>query len=120
MTTSAFGTRISKHTAPQFVWRDVCDGWTLVSNARLHIVQERMPSGTHEVRHKHETTRQFYFVLAGHATVALGDSALPVLAGEGIEIPPGVPHQIRNDSAQDVEFLVASSQPPREDRVDIT
>jgi mannose-6-phosphate isomerase-like protein (cupin superfamily) len=119
MSTPAAGMPISKSTAAQFAWREVCDGWTLMSTSSLHVVQERMPPGTHELRHKHATTYQFYFVLEGHATVVLDDGALPVLAGQGVAIPRGVPHQIRNDSTGAVEFLVISSRPPREDRVDI-
>jgi len=35
---------------------------------------------------------------------------------EGIEIPPHQPHQMRNDSQEDVEFLVISQPNSRGDR----
>jgi mannose-6-phosphate isomerase-like protein (cupin superfamily) len=36
---------------------------------------------------------------------------------EGIEVPPGVPHQMQNRSAQSVEFLVISQPFAQGDRV---
>lgn len=110
---------ISKATADSFEWREICLGWTLLDTPNLHVIQERMPPGTFELRHVHETTHQLYFVLEGSATVERGSDHYMVEAGEAIEIPPGVPHQMRNDSAADLEFLVTSSAPPRSDRTDL-
>ena len=111
---------ISKRNAPSFAWRDVCEGWTLADSPSLHVIQERMPPQTFELRHRHEKTWQFYFVLTGEATIE-HDGLLETLGpGEGLEIPARIPHQMRNDSAtNDLEFLVASSQRPREDRIDV-
>jgi mannose-6-phosphate isomerase-like protein (cupin superfamily) len=81
---------------------------------------ERMPPGTFELRHVHHTTRQFYYVLEGGATVDLDGEMVALSAGEGLEIPPGSAHQMRNDSGDHLEFLVMSSGPPRADRVDLT
>ena len=117
---SAAITPISKRNAPSFAWRESCEGWTLTSTPTLHIIQERMPPGTFELRHVHEVTQQFYYVLEGEATVQLDGSEITVSAGEGVSVAPTVAHQMRNDSSQPLEFLVISSQPPREDRVDLT
>jgi len=112
-------TSIGKHNAPSFTWREVCDGWTLLSRPGLHILEEQMPADTRELMHVHERTVQFYFVLDGEAIVEVAGTDVLVRAGEGIEIPPGVPHQMRNDSLHPLDFLVASSGLPRQDRVDI-
>jgi mannose-6-phosphate isomerase-like protein (cupin superfamily) len=37
-------------------------------------------------------------------------------AGEGMWIPAGTPHQMRNDSDEDVHFLVISHPPSHGDR----
>jgi mannose-6-phosphate isomerase-like protein (cupin superfamily) len=111
-------TPVSKRTVPAIPWREVCEGWTLLSDPALHVIQERMPAKTCELRHVHEATVQFYYVLDGQANVVVGDKTVSLSPGEGIEIVPGEPHQMRNDSGDSLEFLVASSRPPRGDRVD--
>ena len=110
---------LNRRTAPRFTWREVCDGWAFVSADNLNVVLERMPSGTFEVRHVHERTRQFYFVLKGRATLDVGGNLAELSAGSGIEIAPKTPHQMRNDSTGSIEFLVVSSGPPGEDRQDL-
>ncbi|MBB6019041.1 mannose-6-phosphate isomerase-like protein (cupin superfamily) [Paenibacillus sp. JGP012] len=39
---------------------------------------------------------------------------------EGIEIPPGAPHQMQNQSEADVEFLVISHPTTRGDRTELS
>lgn len=110
---------IGKESAAAFIWRDVCSGWTLVDQPSLHVIQERMPPGTFELRHVHERTHQFYYVILGQATVKCDAGCFELAAGQGIEIPPRLEHQMRNDSEADLEFLVISTQRPREDRRDV-
>jgi len=110
---------ISKQTAPPFAWGVNCEGWTLISTERLHVLQERMPPQTHELRHVHDKTRQLYYILAGVALVDVAGETERLCAGEGIEIPPGAAHQLLNASNTPLEFLVISSAPPRDDRRDL-
>jgi mannose-6-phosphate isomerase-like protein (cupin superfamily) len=107
---------ISKHNAPSFTWRDVCDGWTLLDAADLHVLHERMPPDTAELLHTHRRVRQVYFVLEGEATVDLDGGCESLGAGEALVIEPLTPHRIRNRSMAALEFLVISSSPPRHDR----
>lgn len=60
---------ISKQNAEHYIWGDQCDGWHLVKEEQLSIIHERMPADTAEVRHYHEQSRQFFFVLSGTATL---------------------------------------------------
>lgn len=107
---------ISKQNAHHFTWRDVCDGWTLLDTADLHVLQERMPPDTSELLHRHAHVRQVYFVLEGEATVDLGDRSESLHAGEALVIEPVTPHRISNRALTELEFLVISSSPPRHDR----
>lgn len=107
---------ISKQNAPSFTWRDVCDGWTLLDAADLHLLQERMPPAASELLHIHARVRQVYFVLEGEATVDLDGVSESLRAGEALVIEPRTPHRISNHSGAEVEFLVISSSPPRHDR----
>jgi mannose-6-phosphate isomerase-like protein (cupin superfamily) len=45
-----------------------------------------------------------------------GDERITLKAGQGIEIPPGVAHQFRNDSNTEVNFLVISCPKSHGDR----
>lgn len=75
-----------------------------------------MPPGTNEARHRHERTHQFFFVLSGTATLEVSGRHEVLGPGQGLEVAPGVPHQMFNDSGQAVEFLVISSADTRQDR----
>jgi mannose-6-phosphate isomerase-like protein (cupin superfamily) len=108
---------ISKDTAEHYRWGQGCDGWHLVKQPELSVIHERMPPGTAEVRHYHQRSRQFFFVLTGVATLELAGARQQVRAHQGVEVAPGVPHQIFNESNADVEFLVISQPTTRGDRI---
>jgi len=112
-------TAIDRHTAPHYVWGAGCDGWRLVEQPGvLSVIHERMPPGTSEVRHSHQRARQFFFVLSGTGTMAVGDRLATLGPQCGIEIGPGESHQMRNDGDAPVEFLVISTPPAQGDRVE--
>jgi mannose-6-phosphate isomerase-like protein (cupin superfamily) len=60
---------ISKLTAEYYVWGSGCDGWHLVKNPQLSVIQELMPAGTAEVRHFHHHAKQFFYLVAGKAVL---------------------------------------------------
>jgi mannose-6-phosphate isomerase-like protein (cupin superfamily) len=108
---------ISRLTAPHYTWAEVCDGWRLVDDAGLSVIEERVPPGATEVEHHHERARQFFYVLSGEATLLVGGVAHRLMPRSGLEIPPGARHQFRNDGTEDVVFLVISAPSTRGDRV---
>jgi mannose-6-phosphate isomerase-like protein (cupin superfamily) len=110
---------ISKETAEHYKWGEVCDGWLLVDEPCRSIIHERMPPGTAEVRHFHRKAQPFFFMLSGTATMELDGQLLQLGPGQGLAIEPGVPHQMRNDSGEDTEFLVISNPATRGDRVQV-
>ena len=109
---------INKSIAPRNVW-DGGESWTLSDQPHLHVQQERMPPGRAERRHLHGAVEQLYYVLAGVATVRFDDHDETLRPGDAVRVPAAAPHQVRNDSAAALEFLVISSAPPRGDRVDL-
>jgi len=109
--------KISKKNAEHYLWGDQCDGWHLVNQEDLSIKHERMPSQTVEVRHYHNKSRQFFFVLIGTATLEVNGELKQIEKYEGIEVPPDVPHQMMNKSDEDIEFLVISQPTSTGDRV---
>jgi len=111
--------KISKQYAEHYNWGNQCDGWHLVKNNELSIIHERMPAKTAEVNHYHHQAQQFFFVLSGTATIDIAGKISVLQKNEGIEVPPLTPHQMRNDSEDDVEFLVISQPNSRGDRTQL-
>ena len=84
----------SRENAPHYVWGDNCDGWHLLQESNLSVIEERMPPGTSEVRHFHRNAQQFFFILSGQATMEANGEEILLLAGQGLAIPPGTRHQL--------------------------
>jgi quercetin dioxygenase-like cupin family protein len=107
---------ISPATAAHYTWGEQCDGWHLVRSQDLSIIQERMPSGAREQRHRHAQSRQFFFVLHGQLVMEVEGKHHVLSQGTGLEIAPGLAHTAMNESAMDVGFLVISQPPSHGDR----
>jgi uncharacterized cupin superfamily protein len=79
---------VSRATAEHYGWGDGCDGWHLLKTSGLSVIEERMPPGTSERRHRHAVSHQFFFVLAGELTAEVEGVVEVVGAGMGVEIAP--------------------------------
>ncbi|HWN86095.1 MAG TPA: cupin domain-containing protein [Vicinamibacterales bacterium] len=110
---------IDQGSAKHYQWGTASEGWHLLEGADLSVIQERVPPGDREHRHRHVRARQFFYVLAGEATLEIDGAEVALAAGQGVEVPPGTPHQFFNRSAADVEMLVISSPRSHGDRVDL-
>ena len=108
---------VSGNNAEHYEWGTHCDGWHLVKDAALSVIEECMPPGTTEVRHYHLKAQQFFYILSGEAVMELEGTSTKLGAGEGIHIPPGSRHQISNPSSALLRFLVISHPPSHGDRV---
>jgi mannose-6-phosphate isomerase-like protein (cupin superfamily) len=105
-------------TARHFTWGGASEGWHLLEGQDLSVIQERVPPGDRETRHYHVHSRQFFYVLSGQATIEIDGAPVRLGAGQGVNVPPGTPHQFMNVSGADVHFLVISSPRAHGDRVD--
>ena len=110
-------TPVSKHTAEHYTWGGICDGWHLVKDAGLSVIQEQMPPGAKEVFHYHQKAQQFFYILSGEAVMEMNGQKTHLRAGQGLHVPRGTQHQIRNESSHPVEFLLISQPPSHGDRV---
>ena len=108
---------VSRATAEHYSWGKHSDGWHLLKDERLSVIEEQMPPGTAEVLHHHVQSQQFFFILSGDAVMEVDGSETRLSAHQGLRIPPGVRHQIRNASKEPLEFLVISQPPRHTDRV---
>jgi quercetin dioxygenase-like cupin family protein len=107
----------SRSIADHYRWGNHCDGWHLVRAGSLSVIEERMPPGSREARHRHAAARQFFYVLAGVLTMEVDGTSHRLAARSGIEIAPGVAHQAINNGDTDAEFLVVSTPPSHGDRI---
>lgn len=108
---------VSTKSAEHYPWGGACDGWHLLKGDDLSVIEERMPTGTTEQRHRHERSRQFFYVLEGEAVLEMEGTAHVLRSGEGLHVPPGAAHQMRNESGADVRFLVVSAPRSHGDRI---
>ena len=108
---------VSIENAEHYIWGEICDGWHLLKRDDMSIIQECVPAGSQEIIHYHTKARQFFYVLEGEGTMVFEDSQVALHKGEGLEVPPQIRHQFRNQSNADVHFLVISIPTTRGDRV---
>jgi mannose-6-phosphate isomerase-like protein (cupin superfamily) len=106
-------------SAPHYRWGKASAGWHLLDRDDLSVIQERVPPGDQEHRHRHVRARQFFYILSGEATLEIAGAEVVLAAGQGVEVPPGTPHQLFNRSSADVEMLVMSAPRSHGDRVDL-
>jgi mannose-6-phosphate isomerase-like protein (cupin superfamily) len=107
---------VNRENAEHYRWGDDCDGWHLVKDEHLSVIEEMMPTGAAEVRHRHQHAQQFFFVLAGEILMEIEGELTLVRAGSGIRVMPGTRHQVRNPSSSSARFLVISQPPSHGDR----
>lgn len=110
---------ISKENAEHYRWGDNCDGWHLVQSPTLSVIQECVPPGCAEVRHYHERSEQFFFVLSGIASLTVDGVIHRLKPQQGFHVPARIAHQLKNEHTENLFFLVTSTPPSHGDRVEI-
>lgn len=100
---------ISRLTARQSTWHEVCRAFHFVERSDLTVVHEHMPPGTSGNPHSHDRSRQFFYVLSGTGTMTVGQREVEVSAESGIEVPPRTRHFMRNDGEDDLEMIVITT-----------
>ena len=109
----------NRSNARSYVWGAACDGWHLHEGEDLSVIQERMPAGTAEVRHRHLRARQFFYVLTGEARMELDGAEHRLGPGDGLHVAPLLAHRIRNEGPQDLHFIVISAPRSHGDREEL-
>jgi uncharacterized cupin superfamily protein len=85
--------------------------WRFLDLSGEHMgvrVEETPPRGTSSHHHYHLQEEEHVLVLAGSATLHLGDAAVELNEGDHVWFPAGeeVPHHIENTSSKPFRFLV--------------
>lgn len=72
----------------------------------------RIPPGkTPYPYHSHSAQWEFYHVISGRGSVRHQDGMTPIEPGDAFLFEPGQPHQLINDSAQDLIVYVVADNP---------
>jgi mannose-6-phosphate isomerase-like protein (cupin superfamily) len=108
---------VNRANAEHYRWGNDCDGWRLVKDENLSVIEELMPAGAGEVRHYHRKAQQFFYILSGEVMMEVEGQTTLLPAGSGIRVLPGNRHQISNLSSSGARFLVISQPPSHGDRV---
>lgn len=109
--------KVTKQNSEEYDWGFKCKGWHLVNTNELSVIQELMPSGTEEIEHKHSKSQQFFYVLKGEATFLVNGKRHHVKSNQGIHIQPNISHQIKNETDENLEFIVISQPHSHGDRL---
>jgi mannose-6-phosphate isomerase-like protein (cupin superfamily) len=107
---------LSRQNARHYEWGSGCDGWHLHEGEDLSVIEERVPPGAAETRHRHRRARQFFYVLSGEARLELEGREHRLGPGEGLHVAPGAAHQLCNQGPAELRFLVISAPPSHGDR----
>lgn len=110
---------VNRATAEHYRWGAGCDGWRLVSNDQLSVIEERIPPGLGEVAHFHERARQLFYVLSGRLAIELEGTTAHLEPADSLEVAPRSVHRVHNPFDDEVVFLVISSPTTTGDRVNV-
>ena len=69
------------------------------------LAEAVLPVGRQTQAHYHPVTEEISYILSGLGLMAIECEVREVHTGDGIAIPPGLRHQIRNIGTQDLVFL---------------
>lgn len=106
-------------SSERYLWGNGSIGWHLLNRAELSVNQESVPAGDRERCHFHWSARQFFYILQGQAVLEVDGRRYELGPGQGLDVPPGAPHQFISESAETVTFLIVSSPHLYGDRTNV-
>lgn len=111
-------TVVSVKNGTHYAWGGNCDGWHLAASDNLSVIQERVPAGSSEVRHRHNKAEQFFYILSGTATLEVDGTTYVIHPNEGFHVAAGSAHSLSNMHEDDLALLLVSTPPAHGDRID--
>jgi mannose-6-phosphate isomerase-like protein (cupin superfamily) len=109
---------IDRNSSEHYVWGADCEGWRLVDEKGLSVIEEEMPAHTSEKIHYHQYARQLFYILSGVARFENDGLEYVIRANQSFRTQPGQKHRIFNDSEAPLRFLVISQPTTRDDRIE--
>jgi len=113
------GKVLSVKNADHYTWGENSDGWHLLKNEELSVIEELMRPGTSERLHIHKNSQQLFYILSGAAVFEIAGQVVDLGIGEAVHVLPGTPHRIFNKGLADLRFIVISCPRSHGDRIDL-
>ena len=79
--------------------------------ANQSLAEATLPPGAATAAHRHPHTEEIYYILRGAGRMTAGTEQREVGPGDGILIPPGTRHTMRNIGAEPLVFLCCCAPP---------
>jgi len=108
---------ISEDNSEHYLSGAICDGWHLAKTSAFCVISESVPAGCGEVRHFHQRSERFFYVMDGEASIELDGECHVIGSRQAIHIPADAVHQLKNNHSVELKFLVVSTPPSHGDRV---
>ena len=107
---------ILKHAAAQAVFSTEKMGKvSLGAGEHLYAGLNCFEPGQQHAAHVHADQDKLYVVLRGSGEAIVGEETAAVTVGDVVLAPAGVPHGLRNSSAERFVVLVVFGPPPKKD-----
>lgn len=110
---------IDRTNAEHYVWNENCDGWRLLSQGDIAVIEERMPAGSKDHVHKHARSTQLFYVLSGELQVVIEGKTFTAKAGQSLHVARGEAHNLQNVSSADAVYLSIATPAIHDDREEI-
>ncbi len=81
------------------------------SAANQSLAEATLSPGAATEPHRHPRSEEIYYILRGAGRMTLGTEERTVAPGDGILIPPGARHTIRNVGREPLVFLCCCAPP---------
>ena len=107
---------VNRSNTESYPWGEGATGWHLLNSDQLSVIEELVPPGISERRHYHKVAQQFFYVLAGTATLEVAGNVYSITAGSGMHVPAQLAHQLTNNEDCELRFLVVSQPKSHDDR----
>lgn len=108
-----------KNNSEHYYWGENCQGWRLVDEDELSVIEEEMPPNTSEKLHFHKNAKQLFYINKGTADFEVTNQKYTVAAGQSFYIKPNLEHRILNHSNEVLKFIVISQPSTKNDRIEL-
>jgi mannose-6-phosphate isomerase-like protein (cupin superfamily) len=107
---------VNRRNSAPFVTKDGSEIRSILdrSNSRAthqSLAEATLPPGAATEAHRHPQSEEIYYILRGAGRITLGAEQQEVGPGDGILIPPGTRHTMRNIGAESLVFLCCCAPP---------
>lgn len=107
---------VNRNTSQPFTTKDGSEIRSILDRtnstaANQSLAEATLSPGAATEPHRHPVTEEVYYVLRGIGRMTVGEEVREVGPGDGILIPPGTRHTIRNVGVEPLVFLCCCAPP---------